>query len=67
MIIDLHESLLKQYSSFRTISVSAHTCCVDAVDSELRMELHENVQGPIFQVVTFNTHLTIKRFIINGQ
>lgn len=67
MPLDLHESILKQYRSFRNISANLHRCTMSDVDPELRMDIYESIQGPVYASVIINVHLTIKRFIIDGR
>jgi hypothetical protein len=67
MPLDLHESILKQYWSFRNISADVHRFTMADVDPELRMDIYESIQGPVYASVIINVHLTIKRFIIDGR
>jgi hypothetical protein len=67
MPLDLHESILNQYRSFRDINLYAHRCTMSDVDPELRMDIYESIQGPVYASVIINAHLTIKRFIIDGR
>jgi len=64
--IELKDSLLNQYRSFRDINLYAHRCAMADVDPELRMDIYESIQGPVYASVIINAHLIIKRFIIDG-
>jgi hypothetical protein len=64
--IELKDSLLGQYRSFRNISANVHRFTMADVDPELRMDIYESTQGPVYASVIISVHLTIKRFIING-